>query len=681
MSEPPVEPPPVQPAVEPTVEAALAAGGSHHLDRLDAAVQEACLALERYVRARSRTSPAPLPPEPPPAPAITGDGSSLEATIAWFALSPFETAVLALAAGVELFADAANLCAVAHGDPAKPFLTPALALAALPGADRAAFAPAATLRFWQLITVAAETTSATLDARISVPEAVLQFLIGQPVLDARLEALLEPVADAPPPEGEQALCARIAAALSGPAAPVVHLAARPTRRTLSVAAGVGRLMGLRVFHLPGDRLTNDADMVAIGRLWQRDRLALQGALALSLDVPGSEGRAGDGRAVGLIARLAVEADGPVLVIGAALPDLADRCRRPVVRFHLPEPTLAERARQWRGLLGLDPDAAQPAVDALAQRFQLPQSTLASCIAVARSTAAPEGGEAPLPAVLDALAPLLREQAREGLSGLAQRVATHGRIEDIVLPDQPAQVLRQIIAHHRNSAQVLGDWGFGRSRGQGLSVLFAGPSGTGKTLAAEVIARELDLDLFRIDLSQVVDKYIGETEKNLARLFDAAEASDAVLLFDEADALFGRRSAVRDSHDRYANLEVGYLLQRIEAYRGVVVLTSNLPSSIDPAFNRRLAYIVRFTFPDRAQRLEIWRRAIPAQAPTQALDFDLLARLSVSGGQIQVLALNAAMLAADQHEPIAMRHIAMAARGEFAKRETAVPTAEFAGWPP
>jgi len=676
MSAPPVDPPPLEPAIEPNAEAGPAAGGGHHLDRLDAAVQAACLALERHVRARSRTSPAPLAAEAPAEPSITGDGSSLEATIAWFALSPFETAVLALAAGVELFADAANLCAVAHGDPAKPFLTPALALAALPGADRAAFAPAATLRFWQLITVAADTTSATLDARISVPEAVLQFLIGQPVLDARLEALLEPVADEPPPEGEQALCARIAAALSGPAAPVVHLAARPTRRTLSVAAGVGRLMGLRFFHLPGDRLTNDADMVAIGRLWQRDRLALQGALALSLDAP-----TGDGRAVGLIARLAVEADGPVLVIGAALPDLADRCRRPVVRFHLPEPTQAERTRQWRGLLGLDPDTAEPAVDALAQRFQLPQATLASCIAVARSSAAPEGGEAPLPAVLDALAPLLREQAREGLSGLAQRVPAEGRIEDIVLPDQPAQVLRQIIAHHRNSAQVLGDWGFGRSRGQGLSVLFAGPSGTGKTLAAEVIAHELDLDLFRIDLSQVVDKYIGETEKNLARLFDAAEASDAVLLFDEADALFGRRSAVRDSHDRYANLEVGYLLQRIEAYRGVVVLTSNLPSSIDPAFNRRLAYIVRFTFPDRAQRLEIWRRAIPAQAPTQALDFDLLARLSVSGGQIQVLALNAAMLAADQHEPIAMRHIAMAARGEFAKRETAVPTAEFAGWPP
>jgi hypothetical protein len=677
MSETPTEPAAQAPG-DPSVETAAGVGAdSRHIDRLDAEVQAACLALERYARARSRVSPASPASATAPADSAPpgGDGSALEAAVAWFALTPFETSVLALAAGVELFADAANLCAVAHGDPTKPFLTPALALAALPGADRAAFAPAGVLRFWQVIVLTGVEPGATLDARITVPEAVLQFLIGQPVLDARLETLVEALPDEAPPPGEQALCERIAAALASPSAPVVHLAARPNRRSQSIAAGVGRLMGLRFFHLPGDRLINDADVVAVGRLWQRDRMAMHGGLVLSLDAPSA-----DGRGVALVARLATEADGPILVIGAALPDLADRCRRPVVRFHLPEPTFAEQSRLWRVLLGLDPEVAAPAVDALALRFRLPRSTLASCIAVARSSVADDTGDAPLDAVLAALAPLLREQAREGLAGLAQRAPVAGRIEDIVLPPQTAEVLRQIIAHHRNSTQVLTEWGFGREQGQGLSVLFAGPSGTGKTMAAEVIARELDLDLFRIDLSQVVDKYIGETEKNLGRLFDAAEASDAVLLFDEADALFGRRSAVRDSHDRYANLEVGYLLQRIEAYRGVVVLTSNLPSSIDPAFNRRLSYIVRFTFPDRAQRLEIWRRAIPAQAPTQDLDFDRLARLSVSGGQIQVLALNAAMLAADQQQPISMRHIAVAARTEFAKRETALPSSEFADWP-
>jgi len=211
-----------------------------------------------------------------------------------------------------------------------------------------------------------------------------------------------------------------------------------------------------------------------------------------------------------------------------------------------------------------------------------------------------------------------------------------------------------------------------ARGLGITALFMGPSGTGKTLAAEVLANELKLDLYRIDLSQVVSKYIGETERNLGRVFDAAEAGGAVLLFDEADALFGKRSEVKDSHDRYANIEVGYLLQRMEAYRGLAILTTNLRASLDPAFQRRIAFMVEFAMPDEAQRRAIWSTIFPAQLPTEGLDCERLGRLPLSGGSIRNIALAAAYAAADHDAPVGMAHIAAAARIEYVKLDRTAP---------
>jgi SpoVK/Ycf46/Vps4 family AAA+-type ATPase len=199
------------------------------------------------------------------------------------------------------------------------------------------------------------------------------------------------------------------------------------------------------------------------------------------------------------------------------------------------------------------------------------------------------------------------------------------------------------------------------------------------MAAEVLAAALELDLYRIDLSQVVSKYIGETEKNLGRVFDAAEQGGAVLLFDEADALFGKRSEVKDSHDRYANIEVSYLLQRMEAYRGLAILTTNMKGALDPAFLRRIRFVVQFPFPDLTQRAEIWRRAFPAATPTDALDVDVLARLSVAGGNIRNIALNAAFVAAAAGEPVRMKHLLRSARSEYAKLEKPLTDAEVAGW--
>jgi SpoVK/Ycf46/Vps4 family AAA+-type ATPase len=242
-------------------------------------------------------------------------------------------------------------------------------------------------------------------------------------------------------------------------------------------------------------------------------------------------------------------------------------------------------------------------------------------------------------------------------------------DELVLPDGALGTLREIAAQVRNRAIVHDEWGFATrsARGLGITALFTGESGTGKTLAAEVLSRDLALDLHVIDLSAVVSKYIGETEKNLRHVFDAAE-DGAVLLFDEADALFGRRTDVKDSHDRYANLEVSYLLQRMEAYRGLAVLTTNAKSALDHAFRRRIRFVVTFPFPDAALRQRIWRGVFPPGTPLGRLDWGRLASLDLSGGSIRSIAVNAAFLAADAGSPVRMEHIRAAARQEFAKLE-------------
>jgi SpoVK/Ycf46/Vps4 family AAA+-type ATPase len=274
----------------------------------------------------------------------------------------------------------------------------------------------------------------------------------------------------------------------------------------------------------------------------------------------------------------------------------------------------------------------------------------------------------------------RLQGRTRLEEQAQAIRSQVGWDDLVLPQRQLQTLSEIAAQVRQRITVYESWGFAakNGRGMGVTALFHGASGTGKTLAAEVLANALSLDLYRIDLSAVVSKYIGETEKNLRRIFDAAEYGGAILLFDEADALFGKRSEVKDSHDRYANIEVSYLLQRMEAYRGLAILTTNQKKALDTAFLRRLRFIVQFPFPDATQRAEIWRRVFPAQTPTESLDITKLARLNLAGGHIHNIALNAAFLAADRGSPVGMAELRAAAQTEYGKLEKPV-SSEVKDW--
>ena len=270
------------------------------------------------------------------------------------------------------------------------------------------------------------------------------------------------------------------------------------------------------------------------------------------------------------------------------------------------------------------------------------------------------------------------RTRPSLESLAQRLDTKATWEQLVLPEEAMGVLRQIVNQVRRRARVYDDWGFRdrMNRGLGVSAMFAGESGTGKTMAAEVIAKELNLHLYRIDLSAVVSKYIGETEKNLRRLFDAAEEGGAILFFDEADALFGKRSEVKDSHDRYANIEINYLLQRIESYRGLAILATNLKSSLDAAFLRRLRFLIDFPFPSKAYRQQLWRKAFPERLPTGVIDYEHLGQFNITGGTIHTIAINAAFMAAEQGEPVGMSQILASIRTEYQKLERQIYEADF-----
>ncbi|HEX5203241.1 ATP-binding protein [Paractinoplanes rhizophilus] len=300
---------------------------------------------------------------------------------------------------------------------------------------------------------------------------------------------------------------------------------------------------------------------------------------------------------------------------------------------------------WQRAMGRDPDPA----------YRLSREQL-------RLVAAAAGADGGL------VAPAVRRLAGGHLDGVAVRIRPRRAWPDLILPPEEATQLRELASRHRERDTVYGRWQFRATASTGVVALFAGPSGTGKTLAAEVVAGELGLDLYKVDLSAVVSKYIGETEKNLERIFGAAAAGDLVLFFDEADALFGKRSEVSDAHDRYANIEVAYLLQRLETYDGLVVLATNLQRNIDPAFLRRISVAIDFVPPEEPERRQIWSRAFPPTAPLAGdLDVEFLARqFKITGGVISNAALGAAFLAAAEDSPITMRHAVLSVKREFQK---------------
>jgi hypothetical protein len=600
---------------------------------------------------------------------------ALEQLCGAFGLSGFERATLLLCAGVELDAGFAQAVAAAQQDPRLSFPTFGLALAALDEPHWSALSPAAPLRRWRLI----ELTSSDLltSARVRIDERVLHYLAGVSHLDDRLAGLLEAASasgELPASHGELAQQAAHAwAAARGEALPVIQLCGADRAGKRAIAAAACAQVGLGLYILRGENLPiHGAELDAFMRLWQRE--AILAGCALLIELP--EGSSAEPQRESAVGRLLEDLRG-ALILSSESRRLT--LQRRVTALEVDKPTKTEQRALWQQQLGSAGAAVNGKLDgrldAIGSQFNFAANAIRSASAEALQ-AHSDGGD-----LAGALWDICRAHARPRLNDLAQRIVALAGWDDLVLPDAQKQILRQIAVQVRQRAKVYDAWGFGAAgaRGLGIGALFAGPSGTGKTMAGEVLASELNLDLYRIDLSQVVNKYIGETEKNLRRVFDAAEESGAILLFDEADALFGKRSEVKDSHDRYANIEISYLLQRMEAYSGLAILTTNMKSALDTAFLRRLRFVVQFPFPDAAQRAEIWRRIFPAQTPTDNLDFGQLARLQVSGGNIRNMALNAAFLAAEANQPVAMRHLLHAARSEYAKLERPLAEAEIGGW--
>jgi len=617
---------------------------------------------------------------------------ALDALCASFELSPFERKVLLLCAGVELDSSFVTVLAAAHQDSRRSQPTFSLALAAFKDAHWSALSPSHPLRYWHLVEVMAGDALTTSPLRID--ERILHFLAGVDCIDERLRALTAPVGfSSPLPSSQRALATQLATAWSQgngrSALPVTQLSGAELSAKRAVAKAACSMLGLNLRVMRASVMPRGAsDLDLLIRLWEREAVLSPSGLLVECD----EMEASDSLGASAIGRLLESVRSPLLV---SVRDWRFSAQRPVISFDVPKPTSSEQREIWHEALGDAASRLDGKVETLVRQFRL---SAESIYAAATQALQQQDGRPTLesshnepsqdsqaePSRRDLAAALweaCRVQARPRLEGLAERIEPTATWDDLVLPGRQKEILKHISIHVWQRAKVYQTWGFASkgSRGLGISVLFAGPSGTGKTLAGEVLANELQLDLYRIDLSQVVSKYIGETEKNLRRVFDAAEEGAAILLFDEADALFGKRSEIKDSHDRYANIEVSYLLQRMEAYRGLAILTTNRKSALDQAFLRRIRFVVEFPFPEAEQRAEIWRRIFPSATPTQGLRPDRLARLNASGGNIRNIALGAAFLAADRGEPVRMSHLVCAARSEFAKLEKPLTEAEIGGW--
>jgi hypothetical protein len=606
-----------------------------------------------------------------PEPREPGFVSNLDQLTSVFGLSPFERALLLLCAGVELDGRLPGLIAQAQGDPRRTQPTFGLAMALLPEAHWSALSPSAPLRRWHLLELGPGPGESLTQSALRIDERILHHLVGLDGLDRRLEGVIErasvegEVVPSQVPQVE-----RLAALWSAPAGafqPIPVLCGGDATQRWVIAAEAARRLGMALHRVrPMGLPAHAQDGALLQRLWEREALLHDSALLL-------EWPEGDTPEIQRSAANLADALRCALVVGAQAAPLIPG--RPIRRLDVEPPRAQEELLVWRRHLGTAAAGLDEQLDALTAQFQLGPAAIQAACAEALGRAGPD---LPLGRALWAAC---RSQTRPRLDDLAHRIEAMACWEDLVLPAPQLQLLREIVVQARHRSRVYDAWGFAdrTRRGLGISALFSGPSGTGKTMAAEVMAAELELDLYRIDLSQVVSKYIGETEKNLRRIFDAADHGGALLLFDEADAIFGKRSEVRDSHDRYANLEVSYLLQRMEAYRGLAILTTNFKSAVDQAFMRRLRFVVQFPFPDAAHREEIWRRAFPPRTPLAALDYGRLARVNVAGGNISNIALNASFMAAAEGGRVSMAHLLRATRMEFAKLEKPLSDSEVAGW--
>ncbi|WP_399094369.1 ATP-binding protein [Streptomyces sp. BBFR2] len=593
-------------------------------------------------------------------------------------LTPLDATVLLIALAPDLDRGFEPLYAYLNDDVSRRRATTGLALDlcgllapdAAGAAARARFHPSAPLSAYGLLHIE-ETDRPFLGRSLRVPDRVAAHLLGDATPDAALAGYVTELpgdaADAAPDPADQ-LGALLAA---GPA--TVYLREHREGDGLARAVAALRAAGRAALHYtppaaPRGQQPSEPGAAPDGRgpvaaLLREARLRDHAVVVSPLpDEPGP------------LIRELTAVDVPVLLCGKRPYDPLWCAHDPLV-LQAPR-TRAGAVDAWEAALGAD--AAAPDLDlaVTVAPYHLDEDRIRRAAAAARALAALEG------TALSAahLRHAARQQSASGLERHARRIRPDVGWGDLVLPDGPLGQLRELALRARHRDRVLGDWRLsaGGGRGRGVLALFAGDSGTGKTLSAEVVAADLGLDLYVVQLSSVVDKFVGETEKNLERIFTEADRTDAVLLFDEADAVFGKRSEVKDAHDRYANMESAYLLQRLEAFDGIALLTTNLRANIDDAFTRRLDLVVDFPFPDADQRLALWRHSLAHVPCADGIDPGRCAReFELSGGSIRSAVVTAAYAAAGRGEPVTDADLLTGARREYRKGGRLV--LDDAGW--
>ena len=595
-----------------------------------------------------------------------------------FGLSDFEQDVLLLCVAMELDTRIPSLCAKAHDDPNKPYPTFALAMTLFDEPAWDVLSAQRPLRYWRLIEINRLMGQPMIGCPLRADERMINFIKGLNYLDERIIKLTSPfdmVADEeslPPSQQQSAdsIVNDIQTATTNNRFPVViQLVGQDLVSKQLVAQKVAAALGFHLLCLPFELLpTQSQELEEFGRLWQRESLLLR--IAGYIDAHKADVFAksnGTQSNAFTLHRFLAISQGIFLISER---EMSSELSAFSSVAEIKKPTALEQRMEWNQLLG---EKVNGSPFLLAGQFNLNVTTIRQIVKKIENDTNNDKGYLHQKLWSNCLS-----QTSPELDTLVQKLDLKATWDDIVLPEASEKQLRQIASQVKYRSQVYDTWGYREkmNRGLGINALFIGESGTGKTMAAEVLANELNLHLYRIDLSGVVSKYIGETEKNLRRLFDAAEDGGAILFFDEADALFGKRSEVKDSHDRYANIEINYLLQRMEAFNGLAILATNKKSALDDAFIRRLRFIVHFPFPGTKERRVIAQKIFPASVPKGNIDYDRLASLNLTGGSFHNVSINAAFKAAEEGTSVTMPLILSAARAEFQKMERPIKESDF-----
>lgn len=602
---------------------------------------------------------------------------ALEVLAHTFELSPFERDLLLLCVAPDRDGSLRALYAYAQDDMLRPWPTGqlALVLTGAPPAEqsalRARLGETAPLRRWQLLQVAQPTDDAMpLTSRpLYLDERITDYIYGLNRPDERLAPFLQPVEGGALTCDQQTVLQQLLDAVRRAPAdgwPLINLVGPPDSGQRELAHGVCAQLGLQLYHFDLARLRSDQTTLSLLRLIERETRLLP----IALLIEPAEGAPLDPPRHQFLLDLTRR---PSLLLLISSRDPVAGTRTPLL-VRLQRPAAAGSLTLWQQALAGQAATVSDILPLLVEQFDFGARAIWQVVAHARQQAQ-LGGEA---LAAHHLWTASRDAHSSDLDQLAQRLLPTYTWDDLVVAPSLLAQLREMALQIAQRYTVYEAWGFSAhvSRGRGISALFSGPSGTGKTMAAEVLANALNLALYRIDLASLFNKFVGETEKNIRQVFEAAERTGALLFFDEADALFGKRTEVRDSHDRFANIEINYLLQRMESYWGVVILATNRRTALDRAFLRRLRFVIDFAFPDADARRRLWLKAFPAATPLAPLDYARLARLEIAGGSIRTIALNGAFLAAAEQSPVTMRHLMTAAHWEYLKIDKLETEAEF-----